>query len=82
MRVKAMRPVTLESKSSGNLINTYKYLTSGIYNKHEPRPFFVLLGGGTKGTVHKLEHRRLPLSVRKHFFTVQMTELGTDYPQI
>lgn len=77
-----MRSETTEDKNSGNLNNMYKYLTSGVYNEHEARPFLVLHSDGTKGTGHKLEHRRLPVRVRKHLFTVGLTEWATDYQQI
>lgn len=62
-------------------MNMYKYLT-GVYNEHEARLFLVLPSDGTKGSVHKLEHRTFPVNVGKHFFSVRLTELGTDYPQI
>lgn len=77
-----LRSGTLEKQGSGNLNNTYKYLASGVHNEHEARLFFCCPVMGKKGTVHNLEHRRLSVSARTHFFTLGLIELGTYYPQI
>jgi len=34
----------------------------------------VLPSDRTRGSGHKLKHKRFPLSIRKHFFTVRVTE--------
>ena len=36
--------------------------------------------GRTRGKGHKLKHRRLPLNIRKHFFTVRVTEHWNRLP--
>ncbi|KAK4814469.1 LOW QUALITY PROTEIN: hypothetical protein QYF61_018987 [Mycteria americana] len=53
-----------------DLINVYKYLNGGA-KRTEPRYFS---GVQTRGNGHKLKHRRFHLNIRKHFFTVRVTE--------
>jgi len=41
----------------------------------------VVSSGRIRGSGHKLKHRRFPLNIRKHFFTVPHTHInGTKYP--
>ena len=36
---------------------------------------------GTRGDGHTLAHRRVPLNIRKHFFTVRVTEHWDRLPR-
>ncbi|KAK4828607.1 hypothetical protein QYF61_000059 [Mycteria americana] len=54
-----------EEKAQGGSINVNKYLKGGCKD-HRARLFSVVLR--TRGSGHKLKHRRLCLNFRKHFF--------------
>ena len=60
----------------GDLINVHKYLTGGC-KKDGARLFSVMFSLSTRGTVQKLEHSRLHWNIKKHFFTVQVTEFSS-----
>ncbi|KAK4829864.1 hypothetical protein QYF61_007256 [Mycteria americana] len=62
-----------EGKGQGDLINVYKYLEGG-YREDEARLSSVVPSDRTRGNGHKLKHRRFTLNIRKHFFTVRVTE--------
>ncbi|KAK4810524.1 hypothetical protein QYF61_004487 [Mycteria americana] len=57
----------------GDLINVYKYLKRGC--KEEGGRLFSV------DKRHKLKHRRFCLNIRKHFFTVRVTELWNMLPR-
>ena len=72
-RLRAGTAYSREKKTWVDLINVYKYLKGGC---KEGRAMFstVMPNDRTRGNGHKLEHRRFPLNIRKHFFTVRVTE--------
>jgi len=62
-----------EEKAQGDFISLYKYLKGGC-KQDGARLFSVVPWDRTRGSGHKLQHRQFHLDIRKHFFTVQMTE--------
>ncbi|KAK4824715.1 hypothetical protein QYF61_017941 [Mycteria americana] len=60
-------------KAQGDLINVYKHLQRGGI-EDRARLLSVVPSGRTRGNRHKPKHRRFPLNIRKHFFTVRMTK--------
>lgn len=64
-----------EQEGSENLTNIYKYLKEG-WKKYGARLCSVEPSARTRGSSHRLKHRILCMNMRKHFFTVQMTEHG------
>ncbi|KAK4819773.1 LOW QUALITY PROTEIN: hypothetical protein QYF61_011373 [Mycteria americana] len=73
---KAERPGTVqpgEEKAQGDLINVCKYLKRGC-KENGARLFSLVPSGRTRGSGHKLKHRRFPLNIRKHCFTVRVTK--------
>ena len=51
----------------------YQYPKGGC-NDDGAKLFPVMPNGRTEGNRHKLKHRRLPLNLRKPFFSVRVTE--------
>ncbi|KAK4832897.1 LOW QUALITY PROTEIN: hypothetical protein QYF61_026447 [Mycteria americana] len=76
LRRKAERAGTVqpgEEKAQGDLINVYKYLKGGR-KEDTARLCSVVPSDRTRGNGHNLKHRRFPLNIRKHFFTVRVTK--------
>jgi len=65
----------------GNLINVYKYL-KGKCVKNRARLFSVVPSDRTRGSEHKLKHRRFSLKIREHFFTVKVTDQWHRLPNM
>ena len=69
-----------EEKAQGDLIKVYKYLKGGC-KENRARIFSVVPSGRTRSNGHKLKHRRSPLNISKHFFTVRVTKHWYRFPR-
>jgi len=63
-----------------NLTHVYKYLKEG-FEEDGASLFSVVPSARPRGNEHKLEHRRFPLNIRKHYFTVRVTEHWNKLPR-
>ena len=64
----------------GDLINAYKYL-KGRSQVDDAGLFSVMCSNRTRGSGHKLEHRKFYLNLRKNFFTLRVTEHWNKLPR-
>jgi len=64
----------------GDIINAYKYLKSGC-QEDGARLFSVVPCNRTRGNGHKLKHRKFQLNMKKHFFTLRVTEHWNRLPR-
>jgi len=62
-----------DSRLREDLLNVYKYL-KGECGEDRTRLFPVVPSGKTRGNGHQLKHSRFLLNIRKHIFTVRVTE--------
>jgi len=69
-----------KSRHRNGLTKVYNYL-KGECRGDRARLFPVLLSDNTKGNGHRLKHRGLLLNIRKHFFTVMVTEHWCRLPR-
>jgi len=74
-KLRELGPFSLERRwLREDLINFYKYLEERC-KAEGARLYSVVPSDRTRGSGHKLKHRRFPLIIRKDFFfTVRMTE--------
>ena len=63
-----------------DLLNVYKYLKGGC-KEDGARLFSEVPSDSTRGSGHKLKHRRLPLNIRKHISAVRVTEHWQRLPR-
>jgi len=62
-----------EVKAQGDLINACRYVM-GECKEDGARLFTVVPSDRTRGNGHKPKQSRFHLNIRRHFFTVQVTE--------
>jgi len=70
---KAERAETVWPGDKGGLISVHKYL-KGKRKDDGARLFSVEPSDRTRGSGYQLKHRKFPLNIGKHFFTVRVTE--------
>lgn len=63
---------SLEKAEKGDLINAYKY-PKNIDPENGAKLFMMMPNNRTRGSWHKLEHRKCHLNKRKNFLTLRMT---------
>ena len=64
-----------------DLINAYTFIMGGWSQVDRVRLLPVVSSNRTRGSRHKLEHKKFHTNVRKSFFTVKVTEHWTRLPR-
>ena len=59
----------------GDLTNAYKYLKGGC-QEYGAKLFSVVPSNRTRGSRHKLKHRKFYLNMMKNIFTLRVTHRG------
>lgn len=76
-----VKPRTVQSgENKWDFDNAYNYLKDGSH-KDRVRCFLMVPSDRTREKGHKLEDRKFHMNMRKSFFTLRVTETGTDYPE-
>jgi len=73
-RLRELGLLSLQKKRlRGDLINAYKYLKGGC-QEDGARLFSAVPSNRTRGTRHKLKHRKVHMNTRKSFVTLRVME--------